>query len=147
MKESMKRSFDELQARVDHQALQDFGPEVFRRWKNPAFMGRMLQYDSKAEAAGSCGNKMTIYLRLQNDVISEATFFSEGCGTSVVCASVTCELARGRPLKQAMELRPEDIMRLLPGLPPARKKYAQLGISALHRAVEKLLRPQSCRVA
>jgi len=136
MEESMHKAFDELQEKVDSQALQDFGPEVYRRWKNPDYMGRMQNHDCMAAVTGSCGNRVEIYLVLEQEVIARATFFSEGCGSSVVCASMTCELARGRTLDQALALGAGDVMQALPGMPGSKKHYAALAVKALHRAIE-----------
>ncbi len=137
MEESMHKAFDELQERVDSQAFQDFGPEVYRRWKNPGFMGRMTDFDCMAAVTGSCGNRVEIYLCLEQGLISRASFFSEGCGSSVVCASMTCELARGRTMDQAFDLGPGDIMQALPGMPESKRHYAALAVRALHRAIEE----------
>ncbi len=138
MNQAQKQAFDELQARIDAQAQKDFGPEVVERWQNPPFMGRMKDCQAMACAAGSCGNSISIYLKFENRHIAEITFFSEGCGSSVVCASMLCELARGRNLEQALELGADDVMKALPGLPAAKKKYALLAVKALHQAALSL---------
>ncbi|WP_291319088.1 iron-sulfur cluster assembly scaffold protein [Desulfonatronospira sp.] len=137
MDESMHRAFDELQHRVDSKVLQDFGPEIYRRWKNPDYMGRMQNYDCMAAVTGSCGNRVEIYLGLEQGVISRTSFFSQGCGASVVCASMTCELAMSRTLDQALDLEPGDVMLALPGMPESKRHYASLAVKALHRAIEK----------
>ncbi len=138
MNQTQKQAFDELQARIDAQIQRDFGPEVVERWKNPPFMGRMEDCQAMACAAGSCGNSISIYLKLKSRRIAEITFFSEGCGSSVVCASMLCELARGQTLEQALKLGADDVMKALPGLPAAKRKYAVLAVKALHQAVRSL---------
>jgi len=138
MDRDLDRIAADLQARIDDQVLEDFGAQVYARWKNPPCMGRMEDYHAMAAKSGSCGNRVEIYLRLEKNRIAGASFFSEGCGSSAVCASVLCGLVKGLDPGQALDLTAHHVMQALPELPPGKKRYAELAVQTLHQAVQAL---------
>lgn len=135
MANKLNDQLDELQQKIYEQTLEVFGPEVFRRWKEPAYMGRMENPHSTARLTGSCGDSVEIYLKFEKDQVSEATFFSDGCGPSVVCASVVCELALGRDIENAASVAGEEILNILNGLPEDKEHCAFLAAQAMQEAV------------
>ncbi|MFP4084029.1 MAG: iron-sulfur cluster assembly scaffold protein [Desulfonatronovibrio sp.] len=139
MTKNLDAHLDELQEKINEQTLEDFGPEVYKRWKEPGHMGRMEDYHSKARLTGSCGDSVEIYLKFEKDRIVEASFFSDGCGPSVVCGSVACELALGRNLEDAASVDGRDILRILKGLPEDKEHCAFLAARALQEAVHNYL--------
>ena len=48
-----------------------------------------------------CGDKVTIYLRLDGDVVSEAAFEAVGCAISLASASMLTEMVRGKRIAEA----------------------------------------------
>ncbi len=139
MDRDIQTSLDELQDKIDAEVLQKMGPEVYERWKNPGYMGKMTNYHAWASATGSCGNVIEIYLCAQKGYVSQASFFSEGCGSSVVCASVVCEWAEGKRVEHLLDLTEDEVMQSLPGLPASKKRYAQMAVQAMHRASRALI--------
>ena len=82
-------------------------------WLNP----RLDTPDGKARVTGSCGDTMEIYLRLEQGVVKEACYTTDGCGCSAACASVACELAVGKEPKEIARVTGETILEILSGLP------------------------------
>ncbi len=135
MTSNLKAHLDELQEKIYDQTLETFGPEVFKRWKEPRYMGRMDNPHSFSSLTGSCGDSVEIYLKFENDKVIEASFFSDGCGPSVVCGSVACELALGMDIENAASIGGEDILGVLGGLPEDKEHCAFLAAQALQEAV------------
>lgn len=136
MTKDLNDHLDKLQEKIYEQTLEHYGPEVFKRWKEPAYMGRMEEPDSCARLTGSCGDTVEIYLRFNKEQISEASFFSDGCGPSVVCGSVACELARGKNIEEAASVTGDDILKIVDsGLPEDKEHCAHLAARALQEAV------------
>jgi nitrogen fixation NifU-like protein len=131
---------NELQEKIYDQTLESFGPEVLKRWKEPMYMGRMENAHSKSRLTGSCGDSVEIYLKFENDKICEALFFSDGCGPSVVCGSVACELALGMDIENAASVTGQDILKVLQGLPEDKEHCAFLAAQALQEAVHDYMR-------
>jgi nitrogen fixation protein NifU and related proteins len=51
-----------------------------------------------------CGDRFTIYLRVDGDVITDAGFQGAGCAISKASASLMTDSVKGRTLEQAQEL-------------------------------------------
>ncbi len=51
-----------------------------------------------------CGDKLTVYLREENDKVTEVTFQGSGCAISMASASLMTEALKGKTLKEAEQL-------------------------------------------
>lgn len=130
-------------------------PRNFRAMEHP---------DLKAEGYNPlCGDRYTVYLRMDGDRIEEVTFQGSGCAISKASASVMTTLVKGQTRERAMELfeqfhrlvkgelRPgEDVealgkMAVFAGVSefPARVKCASLAWHTLHAALERQPEPVS----
>jgi nitrogen fixation NifU-like protein len=94
---------------------------------------------SWAALTGSCGDTITIYLRIENDVVSKARFETTGCGSSQVSGEVACEYAQGKTVEQAGMLDGKDVLETLGGLPEENEHCAYLAAETLREAVRKYL--------
>jgi nitrogen fixation NifU-like protein len=51
-----------------------------------------------------CGDKVHLYLKVENEVIQDAAFQGEGCAISTASASIMTDLLRGKSIAQAKQL-------------------------------------------
>lgn len=51
-----------------------------------------------------CGDKMTLFLKLDNEVIVDASFVGEGCAISTASASLMTDFIKGKTLEEAQQL-------------------------------------------
>ncbi len=51
-----------------------------------------------------CGDKVHVYLNVQNDQITELSFVSKGCAISTASASIMSEVLKGKSLSEAEQL-------------------------------------------
>jgi len=51
-----------------------------------------------------CGDRLTIYVRLEGDVISDVSFQGSGCAISVASASLLTESVKGKTIEEAERL-------------------------------------------
>jgi len=51
-----------------------------------------------------CGDRLTIYVRLDGDIISDVSFQGSGCAISVASASLLTESVKGRSIAEAERL-------------------------------------------
>lgn len=80
-----------------------------------------------------CGDRITLFVVISDQVVSEAHFEGRGCAISQAAASMLTEQLIGQSLDMAQALDVETVISWL-GVPlnPARRKCASLGIQALH---------------
>ena len=99
-------------------------------------MGPMPEPDAPGIIHGCCGDTMEIYLRLDGDMIEEATFTTDGRESATACASVLTKTVRGLSLGEASKIRPEDVIAALDGLPEAKVHCAHLAVNTLWQAID-----------
>jgi nitrogen fixation NifU-like protein len=110
-------------------------PQVQEEAHNPKNLGRMAGPDAYGIVHGWCGDTMEVYLRLNGARIGEATFMTDGCGPSVACGSMLTTMVTGMSLEEAGEIRPEDLIAVLDGLPEESLHCAELAVSTLQEAI------------
>jgi nitrogen fixation protein NifU and related proteins len=73
--------------------------------KRPRNMGRMEDANATAEGFNPlCGDKLTLALRLENDVIKDVRFVGCGCAISTASASLMTEVLKGLTRQDAEKL-------------------------------------------
>jgi len=127
----------ELQEEIFEKTKETYGEEVFARWQNPKFMGKMTDPSCVGRVTGTCGDTMEIYLRMEKDHVREASFFTEGCGASVACGSMVAELVRGRDLDDATQIGGDTVLEALGALPEEEHHCAYLAAEALQAAIHE----------
>lgn len=136
----MTNSLDEfahrLQDEINQEVIETYGEKVYERWRNPRFAGPMESPTGYASVTGTCGDTMVVFLRVENGVISDACFTTDGCGCSAVCASVACELAVKKRVENLSGVTGETILEVLGGLPEDNVHCAFLAAEALQAAVD-----------
>ncbi len=65
--------------------------------KTPRNFGQLSQADGKATGHNPlCGDKVTVYLRFDQDTISDIKFEGSGCAISTASASLMTEILKGK---------------------------------------------------
>ena len=98
----------------------------------PRNRGEMEDAD-RIGTAGSPGDGpyVRIWLKLDGSKVLKASYETNGCPSSIACASALCELATGRDMDKLTLLEPNDLIAYLGGLPEGKESYATLATSAL----------------
>ena len=84
----------------------------------------------------ACGDTMTLYLRMEDGVISEARFQTLGCSASIAASSVMTEIVAGKSISEARAITRHIIGEALDGIPPAKLHSAVLAIDTLNSALD-----------
>jgi nitrogen fixation NifU-like protein len=135
MSPSFDKFADRLQMKINQEVIQTYGEKVYERWRNPRFAGRMESHTGYGRVTGNCGDTMEVFLRLEGGLVSNASFTTDGCGCSAVCASVACELAIGKELEGVADVTGEMILQVLGGLPEDDLHCAFLAAETLQAAL------------
>jgi len=95
--------------------------------------------DGYAVITGPCGDTMQIWLRIRGDVITAATFTTDGCGPSIASGSVATEMVAGKSIAAALRISQQDILETLGGLPDDSRHCALLAANTLKAAIRDYL--------
>lgn len=73
--------------------------------RRPRNFGPLAQHNHRAEGFNPlCGDRLTLYLRVVDGVIEDASFEGSGCAISTASASLMTEALKGRSAVQAEAL-------------------------------------------
>ena len=102
-----------------------------------ANMGSLSDADQVSELTGPCGDTMKVYLKLEEGRIKDAKIQVLGCPGAVASAMVAMELAKGRTVEEAMEIKDRDIFRILEELPDQELHCVRLAVKTLEKALKE----------
>ncbi len=139
MPEELDDFIQELQDQIYEETKAAYGEKAFERWLNMKFMGRMQDPDGYARLTGSCGDTMEIFLKFEDDRVKDASFVTDGCGSSAVCGSFAAEMAIGMAPDELLDITGEKIIEELGGLPKEEEHCAMLASETLHEALNNYM--------
>lgn len=115
----------------------EYTNKVIEHFMSPRNVGSMLDADAEGRFGDpSCGDSLTIYIKVENDRITDIRFLVFGCVAAVATSSMTTELAKGKTLEEAMKITDQDITDALGGLPEYKLHCSVLGAGALKNAIQ-----------
>ncbi len=95
-----------------------YSPTVMDHFRNPRNVGSIENADGIGEVGNAkCGDIMKIYLKIDNDIITDVKFETFGCGSAIASSSMATEMIKGKPLSEAMQLTNKAVAEALDGLP------------------------------
>ena len=69
--------------------------------KNPQNFGILNQYTCTAEGNNPmCGDSLTVYVNIENNVISDVSYRARGCAISVASASIMSNIIKGKTIEE-----------------------------------------------
>ena len=112
---------------------------IIDHYKNPHNHGIIKNADIKyTENNPLCGDVVTVSLKLNGLEIQDIKFTGRGCAISQAATSMLTEEIKGKTLKEAQNLKREDIVGML-GIEvgPVRTKCAVLGLVAVREGIRE----------
>ncbi|RLJ03737.1 MAG: iron-sulfur cluster assembly scaffold protein [Candidatus Aenigmatarchaeota archaeon] len=104
--------------------------------------GEMNNATVKGSHTGTCGDTIIIYLKLEGDVIKDASFIYTGCAGSAAAGSAITELVKGKTTEKASKLSLKDIIEFYKegekGLPEFKYDCGNIAVAALKDALKKV---------
>ena len=114
-----------------------YNEKVLEHFKNPHNVGEMENPDGFAEVGSSeCGDTMKMYIRVDDDVITDIKYKTYGCCAAIASSSIATDMAKGRTIKDAEAMTKADIVDELGGLPEKKIHCSLLAEDALKAAIK-----------
>lgn len=135
----MTSDFEDIEQQVMAEMRRMYSEKVIDHAMNPRNVGSMPDAEGFAAVTGPCGDTMEIWLEVKDGRISNATFWTDGCGTTIAAGSMVTELARGQSIAEAQRISQKDILDALGGLPDESLHCALLASNTLREAIRDYL--------
>jgi nitrogen fixation NifU-like protein len=114
-----------------------YNEKIMDHFQNPRNAGDMDAPDGVGTVGNpECGDVMRLYIKVQDDIITDVRFKTFGCGAAIASSSYATEMIKGRRIAEALQYTREDISDGLGGLPEKKMHCSNLAVDALRAAVE-----------
>ena len=114
-----------------------YSEKVMDHFRNPRNVGVIEDADGVGEVGNAkCGDIMKMYLKIDDDIISDVKFETFGCGSAIASSSMATELIKGKPVSEALELTNKAVAEALDGLPAYKMHCSVLAEEAIKSVLD-----------
>jgi nitrogen fixation NifU-like protein len=114
-----------------------YSEKVMDHFRNPRNVGSIEDADGIGEVGNAkCGDIMKIYLKIDDDTVTDAKFETFGCGSAIASSSMATELIKGKPISEVMQLTNKAVTEALDGLPAYKLHCSVLAEEAIQAALK-----------
>lgn len=114
-----------------------YSEKVMDHFNNPRNVGEMENPSGVGQVGNPvCGDIMKIFIKVEDNIITDVKFKTFGCGAAIATSSMATELVKGKTLEEALQLTNKAVAEALDGLPPAKMHCSNLAADALHEAIK-----------
>ncbi len=115
----------------------DYSEKVMDHYRNPRNVGKIDDADAVGIAGSlACGDQLKIYLKIKDNIVTDAKFQTFGCGSAVASSSILTEMIIGKSIDEVKKITNKDIADQLGGLPPEKMHCSVMGYEALEDALK-----------
>lgn len=114
-----------------------YSEKVMDHFMNPRNVGKIDDADGVGEVGNAkCGDIMKIYIKVDNNIITDVKFNTFGCGSAIASSSMATEMIKGKSLDDALELTNKAVAEALDGLPAHKMHCSVLAEEAIKAAID-----------
>jgi nitrogen fixation NifU-like protein len=117
-----------------------YSPKVVEHFQNPQNVGEIEDASGVGTVGNpSCGDIMKMYIKVENNIITDIKFKTFGCGAAIATSSITTIMAKGKTIEEALKMTRNEVADNLGGLPPIKMHCSNLATDALKAAIDDYL--------
>ena len=114
-----------------------YSDRVMEHFLQPRNVGVIEDADGVGEVGNAkCGDIMKMYLKIDDDIITDVKFETFGCASAIASSSMATELIKGQRVEDAMTLTNKAVAEALDGLPAYKMHCSVLAEEAIQAALE-----------
>lgn len=117
--------------------MENYSEKVMEHFRNPRNVGEIENPDGIGHVGNPiCGDVMELYIKVKDNIITDAKFKTFGCGAAIATSSMVTELVIGKTIDEAKEITNKVVAEALDGLPPIKMHCSNLAEEALETAIK-----------
>ena len=114
-----------------------YSDKVMDHFLKPRNLGVIGDADGIGEVGNAkCGDIMKMYLKIDDDIITDVKFETFGCASAIASSSMATELIKGQRVEDAMQLTNKAVAEALDGLPAYKMHCSVLAEEAIQAALD-----------
>jgi nitrogen fixation NifU-like protein len=111
---------------------------LLEHFQNPKNVGEISDPDGVGTVSNaSCGDIMQMFIKVNGNRISQATFKTFGCGAAIATSSILTERIKGSTIDEALKISERISKEILFELPKEKIPCFTLATNALKLAIEE----------
>ena len=126
---------EDIQSQIMKDIEKNYSKKVIEHWKNPKNWGIMNDADGYGKITGPCGDTMEFSIKIKDNIIIKCTFDTDGCGTTIACASIMTEILTGKTISYARSITQASVLNTCGGLPEDSKHCALLAANSVQATI------------
>src|SRR5271154_4455178 len=116
-----------------------YSAQLLDHFEHPRNPGEVSNPDASVQLENpACGDILKLTMKVANGLILEIGFLAKGCVPAMACGSALTELVKGRTVAAASQLRREELVQSVGGLPEASTHASHLAMDALAAALNQI---------
>lgn len=85
---------------------------ILDHFKNPRNYGKLSDFSHSAQLNNSsCGDELSLNLKIEDGIIKEIGFEGRGCAISLASMSILSEMLKGKALNEVKGISKEELLR------------------------------------
>ena len=117
--------------------MEGYSSKLMDYFLNPRNVGEMENPSGIGKVGNIvCGDIMELYIRVENNTISDAKFKTLGCGAAIATSSMVTEMVKGKSIDEALKVSNKAVAEALGGLPAHKFHCSVLAEQALKAAID-----------
>lgn len=117
-----------------------YSQKVIDYFTHPRNVGKIDNPDGVGKVGNPvCGDVMELYIKVQDNKITDAKFQTFGCAAAIATSSMVTELVKGKTLDEALKISNETVTEALGGVPAIKRHCSVLAEEALRAAIADYL--------
>lgn len=123
--------------------MMEYSEKVVEHYTNPRNVGKIEDASGIGEVGNPvCGDIMKMFIKVENNIITDVKFKTFGCGAAIATSSISTEMIKGKTIEEALQLKNIDVVKELGGLPPVKLHCSVLAEEAIHEAIADYYRKE-----
>ena len=113
-----------------------YSAKVMDHFTHPRNVGIIEDADGVGEVGNAkCGDIMKMYLKIENNIITDVRFETFGCGSAIASSSMATEMIKGKTVEEALAVTNQQVVEALDGLPAHKLHCSVLAEESIKSAV------------
>lgn len=128
-----------------------YNKKVLDHFRKPHNFGKIKNPDGVGKVGNVvCGDQMHLYIKVGKkngkEIIENVKFETFGCVAAIATSSMITDLAKGKTLTQALEIKKDNVVKSLGSLPPVKIHCSVLASDALAEAIYDYLKKNNKKI-
>ena len=110
---------------------------MMEHFRNPKNVGGIDNPDGVGKVGNPvCGDIMEFYIKVKDDIITDAKFKIFGCGAAIATSSMVTELVKNKTVEEALKISNRTVAEAFEGVPPIKMHCSDLAEEAFKKALD-----------